>query len=128
VERYDARIYERQRTNKDFLEVSLGLSDQPSNLKVEIGADAKDLSEDAVHLRNLQKRYTIQRNVATPIQLANTTLGFVGTQEVLKDTVQALLFQTAFFHSYQDVNFISLVQKMLTKKPGKHGAYSHILN
>jgi DNA segregation ATPase FtsK/SpoIIIE and related proteins len=111
VERYDARIYERQRHNKDFLEVSLGLSDQPSNLKVEIGADAKDLSEDAVHLRNLQKRYTIQRNVATPIQLANTTLGFVGTQEVLKDTVQALLFQTAFFHSYQDVNFISLLSK-----------------
>lgn len=30
---------------------------------------------------------------------------------MLKDNVQALLFQTAFFHSYQDVNFISLVSK-----------------
>jgi hypothetical protein len=64
-------------------------------LKVEIGADAKDLSEDAVHLRNLQKRYTIQRNVATPIQLANTTLGFVGTQEVLKDTVSSPLISNS---------------------------------
>ena len=54
VANYDARIYERQRHNKDFLEVSIGLSDRPSKLKVEIGADAKDLSEDAAHLRDLQ--------------------------------------------------------------------------
>ena len=59
VNTYDARIYERQRHNKDFLVVSLGLSDQPSNLKVEIGADAKDLTEDAAHLRALQTRFTV---------------------------------------------------------------------
>ena len=119
VANYDARIYERQRHNKDFLEVSIGLSDQPSKLKVEIGVDAKDLSEDAAHLRNLQERYTIQRDVATPITLTDATIGLVGTDEVLKDTVQALLFQTAFFHSYQDVNFISLVSKEAYKETWK---------
>lgn len=119
VANYDARIYERQRHNKDFLEVSIGLSDRPSKLKVEIGADAKDLSEDAAHLRDLQERYTIQRDVATPITLTDATIGLVGTDEVLKDTVQALLFQTAFFHSYQDVNFISLVSKESYKETWK---------
>lgn len=79
----------------------------------------KDLSEDAVHLRNLQERYTIQRDVATPITLTDATIGLVGTDEVLKDTVQALLFQTAFFHSYQDVNFISLVSKEAYKETWK---------
>ena len=152
VANYDARIYERQRHNKDFLEVSIGLSDRPSKLKVEIGADAKDLSEDAAHLRNLQELYTIQRDVATPITLTDATIGLVGTDEVLKDTVQALLFQTAFFHSYQDVNFISLVskesyketwkpwrllphfklrvwcQKNPIKKHGNHGVYFLTLN
>ena len=119
VANYDARIYERQRHNKDFLEISIGLSDRPSKLKVDIGADAKDLSEDAAHLRNLQERYTIQRDVATPITLTDATIGLVGTDEVLKDTVQALLFQTAFFHSYQDVNFISLVSKEAYKETWK---------
>ena len=120
VNTYDARIYERQRHNKDFLVVSLGLSDQPSNLKVEIGADAKDLTEDAAHLRALQTRFTVQSDVATPISLIDTTIGLVGTESVLTETVQAMLFQTAFFHSYQDVNFISLLSKQAYQKVWKH--------
>lgn len=111
VNLYDARIYERQRHNKDFLEVSLGLSDQPSKLKIDVGVESKDLSENAEFLRSLQNKYSTQRDSATPISMKNTTIGFIGTEAVLNLAVQSLLFQTTFFHSYQDVNFIHLLSK-----------------
>ncbi|MBC1925542.1 type VII secretion protein EssC [Listeria innocua] len=108
---YDSRIYERQNYNKDFLTISLGISDTPSSLTIETTVDEKDLSDEAKHLKDLEKQFSTQRQVATPISLLDQTLGLVGTQDVLTTTLENLLFQTAFFHSYRDVNFISLLPR-----------------
>ena len=78
IKKYDARIYERTCQNKDFLNVSLGLSDEPTHLKIETNVDAKDLSEEANHLRGIQDYYQTQRNVPTILELKEQTVGFVG--------------------------------------------------
>ncbi|QNE37227.1 type VII secretion protein EssC [Leifsonia shinshuensis] len=111
VERYDPRIYERQRFNKDFLRVSLGLSDRPSAVKVSSDVSEKDASVEAQRVSELAAGFRTQRDVPTPLGLVGQTLGFVGPAGVVTDHLQSLLFQTAFFHSYRDVNFISLLSR-----------------
>ncbi|EME3511927.1 type VII secretion protein EssC [Enterococcus faecium] len=119
IKKYDARIYERTCQNKDFLNVSLGLSDEPTHLKIETNVDAKDLSEEANHLRGIQDYYQTQRNVPTILELKEQTVGFVGTEEEVSTVLESILFQIAFFHSYQDVNFISLVSEKEYEKRWK---------
>ncbi|MFJ8894785.1 type VII secretion protein EssC [Leifsonia sp. NPDC102414] len=111
VERYDPRIYERQRFNKDFLSISLGLSDRPSAVKVSSDVSEKDASAQGQHVTELAAGFQTQRDVPTPIDLSGQTIGLVGPPEVVTDYVQSLLFQTAFFHSYRDVNFVSLLSR-----------------
>lgn len=111
VERYDPRIYERQRFNKDFLSVSLGLSDRPSALKVSSDVSEKDTSVQGQHVTDLAAGFQTQRDVPTPIGVSGQTIGLVGPPDVVSDYVQSLLFQTAFFHSYRDVNFVSLLPR-----------------
>ncbi|MFE4952225.1 type VII secretion protein EssC [Leifsonia sp. NPDC056665] len=111
VERYDPRIYERQRFNRDFLSVSLGLSDRPSALKVSSDVSEKDSTAHGRHVTDLATGFQTQRAVPTPISVSGQTIGLVGPPEIVTDYVQSLLFQTAFFHSYRDVNFVSLLSR-----------------
>ncbi|MFE4467356.1 type VII secretion protein EssC [Leifsonia sp. NPDC056824] len=111
VERYDPRMYERQRFNKDFLRVSLGTSDRPSALTVSSDVSEKDASLGAQQVSELASGFRTQRDAPTPIGLAGQTLGFVGPPGRVTDHLQSVLFQTAFFHSYRDVNFISLLSR-----------------
>jgi S-DNA-T family DNA segregation ATPase FtsK/SpoIIIE len=111
VERYDPRIYERQRFNKDFLRLSLGSSDRRSAVTVSSGVGEKDSSAEAQHVSELAARFRTQRDVPTPIGLVGQTLGLVGPPDVASQSLQSLLFQVAFFHSYRDVNIISLLSR-----------------
>lgn len=111
VERYDPRIYERQRYNKDFLHFSLGVSDLPSALNVTSDVSEKDASEQASHVADLGAKFQTQRDVPAPISVAGQTLGLVGPPNMVSSAVQSLLFQLAFFHSYRDVNFVTLLSR-----------------
>ncbi|MEV8213079.1 type VII secretion protein EssC [Leifsonia sp. NPDC077715] len=111
VERYEPRIYERQRFNKDFLTVSLGLSDRPSAVKVSSDVSDKDSGARAQQVRDLATAFQTRRDVPTPIGVAGQTIGLVGPPDVVTDYLQSLLFQLAFFHSYRDVNFVSVLSR-----------------
>jgi S-DNA-T family DNA segregation ATPase FtsK/SpoIIIE len=116
IETYDSRIYERMTNNKDFLEVSLGTGSQSSHLKVDSDISRRDTDRNTQRVKKLMDDYAIQRSVPMPLSLADQTLGLVGTQPVLKTAVENLLLQVAFFHSYRDVNFISLVPEKSYRK------------
>ena len=111
INHFDARIYERQRHNRDFLTISLGLSDNASHVQVKSHIDPKDNSKDAIYLRDIIEQFSMQRSVATPVSLLGQTLGLVGRQEENSKEVENILLQTAFFHSYRDVNFINILSK-----------------
>ncbi|MCL2858640.1 MAG: hypothetical protein FWF42_03015, partial [Streptococcaceae bacterium] len=109
IESYDSRLYERLANNKDFMQVSLGTGTQPSSLKVSSDYMMRDEDEWANHVKNLVTHYSQQENVPLPLDLRKQTLGLVGTYDVLRESVCNLYLQLAFFHSYRDVNLISLV-------------------
>lgn len=116
AQKYDSRIYERMANNKDFLEVTLGLSEQPTNLKLSYPNDEQEKDPEMLRVKGVMKHYETQKNVPTKLELMNQTIGFVGTYDVLKTQVANLLFQAAFFQSYRDVNFITLVPEKEYKK------------
>ncbi|MDR2834464.1 MAG: type VII secretion protein EssC, partial [Streptococcaceae bacterium] len=116
LSKYDARIYERMVNNKDFLRVSLGTNTQPSSLKVESGYTSREEDEWAVHIKNLVNQFSRQPDVPLAIDLKTQTLGLVGNYPQLKEMVANLYLQLAFFHSYRDVNFITLVPEKSYQK------------
>ncbi|WP_394304525.1 type VII secretion protein EssC [Lactococcus muris] len=109
IEQYDARLYERMVNHKDFLQVSLGTGTRLSRLKVSSDYTPRDEDEWAKHVKGLVTHFSQQKEVPIPLDLYRQSLGLVGNYEDLKRTVSHLLLQMAFFHSYRDVNFISLV-------------------
>ncbi|KZK05610.1 FtsK/SpoIIIE family protein putative EssC component of Type VII secretion system [Lactococcus cremoris] len=109
IEKYDSRLYERMVNNKDFLQVSLGTGTQPSGLKVETDYTSRDEDEWATHVKKLVEKYSQQEDVPIALDLRSQTLGLIGNYDVLKDTISNLYLQMAFFQSYRDLNFITLV-------------------
>jgi len=109
VDRYDPRIYERLPHNKDFLQVSLGLGDAPAAVAVTTDVDERDDDEDARRVTALAEQFATQRNVPIPVNLRTQTVGLVGSGDTVTAAAQSLLFQAAVFHSYRDVNLITLV-------------------
>ncbi|AGV73734.1 type VII secretion protein EssC [Lactococcus cremoris] len=109
IEKYDSRLYERMINNKDFLQISLGTGTQPSGLKVETDYTSRDEDEWATHVKKLVEKYSQQEDVPIALDLRSQTLGLIGNYDVLKDTISNLYLQMAFFQSYRDLNFITLV-------------------
>ena len=109
IEKYDSRLYERMVNNKDFLQVSLGTGTQPSGLKIETDYTSRDEDDWATHVKALVEKYSQQEDVPVALDLRNQTLGLIGNYDVLKNTISNLYLQMAFFQSYRDLNFITLV-------------------
>lgn len=106
---YNSRLYERMLNNKDFLEVSLGTSEQATNLKLSYPNGDQEKDPALLHVQKVMAHFETQKDVPTKLEVMNQTVGLVGTYDILKTQVANLLFQLAFFQSYQDVNFITLV-------------------
>lgn len=111
IKEHSNRIYERQSYNKDFLEVSFGLGDTTGKLKVKSDVNPRDLSASADELRRLERQFSTQRDVPIPVSLREQAVGLIATRENASSFLESLLFQVAFFHSYHDVNFVSLVSR-----------------
>ncbi|AAK81629.1 S-DNA-T family DNA segregation ATPase FtsK/SpoIIIE [Clostridium acetobutylicum] len=116
IETYNSRIYERMASDKDFLVVTLGTGNQASNLSVDSDINDRDNDEKSLRVKHLVEHFSTQREVPITLNLSTQTLGLVGTYPVLKTAVANLLLQVAFFHSYRDVNFLSLVPEKSYRK------------
>ncbi|GAB2026235.1 type VII secretion protein EssC [Lactovum odontotermitis] len=109
IQHFDSRIYERMANQKDFLEVSLGTGEMPSQLSLSTDIADRENDEAAERVKKIIQRYHSQKNVPMTMSLLGQTLGLVGAYAHLKTAVDNILLQVAFFQSYRDVNFISLV-------------------
>lgn len=105
----DSRIYERMANNKDFLEITLGVGDQPGHLAIDSDINPKDFDENAEQIKDIINRFKTQRKVPVTLNLSGQTLGMVGTYSVLRVAIINLLIQIVFFHSYRDVQLLTVV-------------------
>lgn len=111
VNRFSSRIYERQSSDDDFLKISLGLTSLKSSYKILFNDDSKNQNEETNYIYELIQRYSSLENSQLITSIKNTTIGIVGSPKNTNNFMKSLLFQIASFHSYQDVNFVSVINQ-----------------
>ncbi|MFD0051707.1 type VII secretion protein EssC [Actinomycetes bacterium NPDC127524] len=106
-----ARIWERTADSGDFLHFRIGKATIPSSYTVTVGSndmsnrDMDDLLEEA---QELVSTYKYIKNVPLAIDLSHGSMGLVGKSSIVKNELQQLIGQLAFFHSYHDVRFVAI--------------------
>lgn len=110
VKEYNARIFERQRKDTDFLTVRLGTGMIKPSFSVAFQSNKEDLLT-ALANEKLIKPYQQIAPAPIIIPLANQTVGMVGLPSVVDVALQTILFQIAVLHSYRDVEFVTLISE-----------------
>ncbi|GGL51995.1 type VII secretion protein EssC [Sporolactobacillus putidus] len=109
--RLSPRIWERGRTDDDFLEIRLGSTTLPADYEIQ-GSDQElsNRSFDELYLeaRTIVDHYRQVADVPLTIRLLDGPVGIVGKHSIIRNAVQQLMMQLAFFHSYHDLRFVVL--------------------
>ncbi|HFK6935259.1 TPA: type VII secretion protein EssC [Listeria monocytogenes] len=108
--RVSKRIFEKTIYHHDYLEYRVGITDtRPS---FDIVFDRPELEETKDHLidegAELQEKYHDVKAVPVSLSLANGPVGYVGPRPLVIEQLQLLLAQTTFFHSYHDIELVTL--------------------
>lgn len=114
VSQLSERIWERPVECEDFLHVRIGRAKVPCSYDVSV--NSADLSNREVdHLleqsQEMVDKYKIVKNVPQAINIATGAIGLVGKNSIVKNELQQLIGQLAFFHSYHDIRFIAIFDK-----------------
>lgn len=106
---YNSRLYEKTTNNADFLNFSLGTGYVPASYKVDFSPNDSQQDELVQQAQHLVADYQTLDHMPITTTLNDTTLGVVGRPAITNEAIQTLYLQLAAFHSYRDVQFITLV-------------------
>lgn len=109
IRNYDERIYERSTNDEDFLSVSLGKAYVPCQFKIDMQMEDMQGKKDKL----LEEAYTLVNdfsNIWKPVvvDLKKAHLGLVGEKDVIHEQLKLILAQLTFFHSYHDLEVITI--------------------
>lgn len=112
-----SRLYEKTKTDKDFLGIVLGRKNQKSEYSIDYHDEELSLEKDELHEEAKTVFELYQEIPLKPycINLANTHLGLLGESLYVHGFLHRLLVQMTYFHSYHDVCFL-LVDKLSDKE------------
>ncbi|CAH0347673.1 type VII secretion protein EssC [Bacillus sp. CECT 9360] len=105
------RIWERTMESEDFLHFRIGRADLPAHYEVAASSsdmsnrEIDDLLEQSQELVNI---YSTVESVPQTVDLSSGAIGLVGKESIVKNELQQVVGQLAFFHSYHDVRFIAI--------------------
>lgn len=110
INTYSSRIYERNSGDDDFLKVSVGMRNEPvsfpiSMKKKELELEVDELEKEA---RSLFAKFQTIKDKPVCIDLKQAHLGMVGEPEVIHEQLKLLISQLTFFHSYHDLEIITI--------------------
>ncbi|WP_144555513.1 type VII secretion protein EssC [Bacillus sp. X1(2014)] len=106
----DSRIYEKTSLHHDFLKYRLGLGRVDSSFEVEFTIEEFTLVKDELvdAARNIQAQYLTLDDVPAATSLINGPVGYIGHRSLVLEQLQMLVMQTSLFHSYHDVQFVTI--------------------
>ncbi|SDZ50479.1 DNA segregation ATPase FtsK/SpoIIIE, S-DNA-T family [Evansella caseinilytica] len=106
----DARIYEKTMFHHDFLTFRTGLGTVAASFDIDFNEEEftqeKDELVDAA--RELLSQNKEIENVPIAASLVKGPVGYIGQRRLVLEQLQLLVMQTALFHSYYDVQFITV--------------------
>lgn len=106
----DARVYEKTIFHHDFLDFRTGLGDVDNSFEIEFREeeftqDQDDLVDEA---RKLLSQFQGLSDVPVVTSLMKGPVGYIGQRGLVLEQLQQLVMQVSLFHSYHDVQFITI--------------------
>lgn len=114
VTKPERRLWERRKTDRDFLQLRVGEGPIPSCVEFRTPNHGLTLVEDDQQSRpnELASRYTMLSNAPIVCGLAEVpTCGVIGPRESCLNAVSNLLVQATVHHSYEDLRVVLLCSK-----------------
>ncbi|MCH5264029.1 MAG: type VII secretion protein EssC [Lachnospiraceae bacterium] len=110
VRSYSSRIYERSSDDDDFLKVSVGLTDEPVSYPVHLKTktmetDRDELEEEA---EEVYRQFRMLTDKPVTVDLKRAHMGLVGEKTVIHEQLRLIVAQLAFFHSYHDLEIVTV--------------------
>ncbi|MFB6468431.1 type VII secretion protein EssC [Cytobacillus sp. Hz8] len=104
------RIYEKTMFHHDFLMYRVGLGNVDSSFAIEFSTEEFSQEKDELirAAAKLQSQYLSLENVPIATSLVNGPVGYIGQRPLVLEQLQLLVMQTSLFHSYYDLQFITI--------------------
>ncbi|WP_210470765.1 type VII secretion protein EssC [Sporosarcina sp. 6E9] len=105
-----ARTYEKTMFHHDFLTYRVGLGQIDSSFELDFSDEEFTLEKDELvdAARDLRSQYLRLVDVPIVTDLVNGPVGYIGQRGLVLEQLQLLVMQTALFHSYHDLQFITI--------------------
>lgn len=106
----EARIYEKTIFHHDFLNFRAGLGKVQSSFEIQFNEEEFTQEKDELvdEARELLSQYKEIENVPVVTSLMKGPVGYIGHRKLVLEQLQLLVMQIALFHSYHDVQFITI--------------------
>lgn len=106
----EARIYEKTLYQHDFLHFRAGLGTVKSSFDIDFNDEEFSQEKDELidQARELLSQYQEIENVPVVTSLTKGPVGYIGHRPLVLEQLQLLVTQIALFHSYHDVQFITI--------------------
>ncbi|MCR4649872.1 MAG: type VII secretion protein EssC [Lachnospiraceae bacterium] len=114
VEDFDQRLFEKQKENKDFLYVQLGVGAAESKVAVESKEqDTRQVNDPLMDYPQLfHDKYQFVADMPIMLDLAeNRTVGFIGKRTQLYQMMKNLILQMCIEHYYQDLKTVFIMEE-----------------
>lgn len=108
--RIDSRIYEKTRFHHDFLMYRVGTGTVDASFDIEFSMEefTQDKDELVEEARSLRSQFLKLHDVPIVTSLLNGPVGYIGQRRLVLEQLQMLVMQAALFHSYHDVQFVTI--------------------
>ncbi|ULT57356.1 type VII secretion protein EssC [Neobacillus drentensis] len=105
-----SRIYEKTRFHHDFLMFRVGLGRVDSSFEIEFNLEEFTLEKDELveAASSLRGQYLTLDDVPVVTSLMRGPVGYIGQRRLVIEQLQLLVMQTALFHSYHDLQFVTI--------------------
>lgn len=106
----DARIYEKTIFHHDFLDFRTGLGDVETSFEIDFKEEEFTQDEDELmdKAQDLHMQFQEVRDVPVVTSLRKGPVGYIGQRELVLEQLQQFVMQVALFHSYHDLQFITV--------------------
>ena len=107
---FSPRIYEKAALHVDFLTYRLGLGSVPTAHTIRYNQMERSGQKDPLEVQGfeLYKRHKTLENQPIVGSLMQGPVGYIGPRNLVIEQLQLLVHQLAFFHSYHDLQFVTI--------------------
>ncbi|MFU2181718.1 type VII secretion protein EssC [Streptococcus pluranimalium] len=108
---FDHRIYEKTPQQFDFLYYRLGLGEVETSHKLTYSKTERSGVKDPLEVEGYQlyRRHLTLKQMPIEANLSHGPVGYLGPRPLVIEQLQLMVHQLAVFHSYHDVQFITIM-------------------